>query len=61
MIDELVAGLVGNLPFAVVLVYFLNNYFRERKETLAMMSQVTKDFTATIRVCCGGKEKSEEV
>lgn len=54
--SEITANLVGNLPFAVVLVYFLWNYFRERKDTLAMMQEITKDFTATVRECCKGNE-----
>lgn len=56
--NELVASLVGNLPFAVVLVYFLWNYFKERKETLGLMKEITVNFTDTIRTCC---EKSKSV
>jgi len=50
--DEIVAQLVGNAPFAVVLVYFLYNYFRERKEITSMMERIVDKFTATIRSCC---------
>jgi len=54
--SEITANLVGNLPFAVVLVYFLWNYFRERKDTLGLMKEITTNFTDTIKECCKSKQ-----
>jgi hypothetical protein len=37
----------------VVLVYFLWNYFRERRDTLALMARISSEFTMAIKECCG--------
>lgn len=57
--NEIAVNLVGNLPFAVVLVYFLWNYFRERKETMALMKDITVNFAETIRTCCEKAQRTQ--
>jgi hypothetical protein len=57
--DETLISALANIPFAVVLMYWIKLDFQQRRRNMVSMVEMVDKFTSTLKECCGREELTE--